>query len=141
MLNDLIAHIAKINGLADPIAKQVLGVVLNAADRQASPFASALFKAVPGARTLAARTGTEIGAPTGEIARLIEQTPGGKLIVIQSMISSLHKLGLDHAAIGRLLPAISEFAAANFGVTGFGHLGDLMGSTSESDETRTRAAA
>ncbi len=141
MLTDLIAHIAKINGLADPIAKQALGVVLNAADRQSSPFATALFKTVPGARTLAARTGAETGAPTGEIARLIEQTPGGKLIVIQSMISNLHKLGLDHAAIGRLLPSISDFAAKTYSLTGFGHLGDLMGHTPESADERTRAAA
>lgn len=141
MLTDLIAHIAKINGLADPIAKQVLGVVLNAADRQASPFATALFKTVPGARTLAARTGAEIGAPTGEIARLIEQTPGGRLLVIQSMISNLHRLGLDHAAVGRLLPSIADFAQKTYGLTGFGHLGDLMGQSSESDGSPARAAA
>ena len=78
---------------------------------------------------------------TMRIARLIEQTPGGKLIVIQSMISNLHKLGLDHAAIGRLLPSISDFAAKTYSLTGFGHLGDLMGHTPESADERTRAAA
>jgi hypothetical protein len=31
-----------------------------------------MFRKVPGARVLAARTGDEIGAPTGEIARLID---------------------------------------------------------------------
>ena len=49
MMNDLTAHIAKTNGLADPIAKQALGIVLNAAERQASPFADAMFKTLPGA--------------------------------------------------------------------------------------------
>lgn len=128
MLNDLTAHIAKTNGLADPIAKQALGIVLNAAERQASPFAAAMFKTLPGARALAARTGSELGAPVGEIARLIEQTPGGKRLVARDMITALHRIGLDHKDIGALLPAISSHMEEVHGLTGFGHLGDLIGS-------------
>ncbi len=142
MLNDLITHIANSNGLREPIAKQVLGVVLNAAERQASPFADALFKTVPGARALAARTGSDFGAPTGEIARLIEQTPGGRMLVAKGLLSNLHRLGLDHNAIGRLLPTLSQYMADVHGQTGFGHLGDLIGGESaESYAQSARVAA
>ncbi len=126
MLNDLMAHIAKTNGLADSIAKQALGIILNAADRQGSPAATVMFRTIPGARTLAARTGSEIGAPVGEIARLIEQTPGGRRLVAIEMIASLHRIGLDHAAIGHLLPAIGGWMERTHGLEGFGHLGDLI---------------
>jgi hypothetical protein len=85
MMNDLTAHIAKTSGLADPIAKQALGIVLNAAERQASPFADGdVHDAFPARAPLSARTGSELGAPVGEIARMIEQTPGGKRRVTQA---------------------------------------------------------
>lgn len=144
MMNDLTAHIAKTNGLADPIAKQALGIVLNAAERQASPFADAMFKTLPGARALSARTGSELGAPVGEIARMIEQTPGGKRRVASEMITALHGIGLDHKDIGALLPAISTHMEEVHGLTGFGHLGDLIGSDldgeTKADDSDTRAA-
>ena len=140
MLTDITAHIAKTNGLSDSTAKQALGIVLNAAERQESPFATAMFKTIPGARTLAARTGSDIGAPTGIIARLIEQTPGGKRIVAQSMISELHKIGLDHKAIGHLLPSISTYMEAHHGLTGFGHLGDLIGADMDALAAAAKAA-
>ncbi|KCZ90897.1 hypothetical protein [Hyphomonas jannaschiana] len=144
MMNDLTAHIAKTSGLADPIAKQALGIVLNAAERQASPFADAMFKTLPGARALSARTGSELGAPVGEIARMIEQTPGGKRRVAREMITALHGIGLDHKNIGALLPAISTHMEEVHGLTGFGHLGDLIGSDLDSDtkadDSDTRAA-
>ncbi|MEZ6010255.1 MAG: hypothetical protein R3C08_00085 [Hyphomonas sp.] len=128
MLNALTAHIAKTGGLAEPIARQALGIVLNAAERQASPFATAMFRTIPGARALAARTGNDLGAPVGIIARMIEQTPGGKRLVARDMITSLQGIGLDHKDIGALLPAISAHMEAFHGLTGFGHLGDLIGS-------------
>lgn len=144
MMNDLTAHIAKTSGLADPIAKQALGIVLNAAERQASPFADAMFKTLPGARALSARTGSELGAPVGEIARMIEQTPGGKRRVAREMITALHGIGLDHKNIGALLPAISTHMEEVHGLTGFGHLGDLIGSDldrdTKADDSDTRAA-
>ena len=126
MMNDLTAHIAKTNGLADPIAKQALGIVLNAAERQASPFATAMFRTLPGARALSARTGSELGAPVGEIARMIEQTPGGKRRVAREMITALHGIGLDHKDIGALLPAISTHMEEVHGLTGFGDLYRLV---------------
>lgn len=128
MMNDLTAHIAKTSGLAEPLARQALGIVLNAAERQASPFATAMFKTLPGARALSARTGSELGAPVGEIARMIEQTPGGKRRVAREMITALHGIGLDHKNIGALLPAISTHMEEVHGLSGFGHLGDLIGS-------------
>jgi hypothetical protein len=144
MMNDLTAHIAKTSGLADPIAKQALGIVLNAAERQASPFADAMFRTLPGARALSARTGSELGTPVGDIARMIEQTPGGKRRVAQEMITALHGIGLDHKDIGALLPAISTHMEEIHGLTGFGHLGDLIGSDLDgeipADGADTRAA-
>jgi hypothetical protein len=144
MLNALTAHIAKTNGLADPLAKQALGIVLNAAERQASPFASAMFRTLPGARALSARTGNDLGAPVGEIARMIEQTPGGKRLVAREMITSLQAIGLDHKDIGALLPAISAHMERVHGLEGFGHLGDLIGSdldgAAAADDSDTKAA-
>ncbi|MEZ5998637.1 MAG: hypothetical protein R3B98_08085 [Hyphomonas sp.] len=144
MLDDLTAHIAKTNGLADPIAKQALGIVLNAAERQESPFAEAMFKTIPGARDLAAEAGSALGAPTGIIARMIEQTPGGKQLVARDMITALQGIGLDHKGIGALLPAIASHMEDVHGLTGFGHLGDLIGSDLDAAATvkdaDTRAA-
>lgn len=134
MLNALTAHIAKTGGLADPIARQALGIVLNAAERQASPFAAAMFKTIPGARALAARTGNDLGAPVGIIARMIEQTPGGRRLVARDMITALQGIGLDHKDIGALLPSISAHMEAVHGMTGFGHLGDLIGSDLDAAE-------
>ena len=144
MLNALTAHIANTGGLAEPIAQQALGIVLNAAERQASPFATAMFTTIPGARALSARTGSELGAPVGEIARMIEQTPGGKRRVAREMITALHAIGLDHKHIGALLPAISAHMEEVHGLTGFGHLGDLVGSDLDgnitADDSDTKAA-
>lgn len=127
MMIDLIAHIAASNGLADAVSRRALGIVLNCAERQGSPLADVMFRKVPGARVLAARTGEEIGAPTGEIARLIEQTPGGRRRVALSMICELQAAGLDHKAIGNLLPSIGSWMQSAHGINDFGHLGDLAG--------------
>jgi len=139
MMIDLIAHIATCNGLADTVSKRALGIVLNGAERQGSPFAEVMFRKVPGARVLAARTGDEIGAPTGEIARLIEQTPGGRRSVALSMISALQEAGLDHKAVGTLVPSIGSWMQSVYGMNDFGHLGDLMspaGSPARGEEVR-----
>jgi len=133
MINDLIEHVGTATGLPQSKARAALGLILNAAERQASPFASALYNALPGARTLAAKTGSEMGTATGEIARLIEQTPGGRRYVASQMIRSLHDLGLGHQTIGKLLPAIADHVAENNGLTGFGHLGDLIGTDLDAD--------
>lgn len=133
MLNDLITHVGTETGLSPNKARAALGLILNAAERQASPFASAMFNELPGARTLSAQTGSEMGTATGEIARLIEQTPGGRRYVASQMIRSLHDLGLGHQTIGKLLPAISEHVAEQHGLTDFGHLGDLIGTDLDAD--------
>ena len=128
MLRDLIRHVATQTGLTQAKTREALGVIFNAAERQGSPFAEALFKRMPGARTLSARTGSEIGAPNGVIARLIEQTPGGRRNVAAAMIVELQARELGHKQIGAILPAIAGFAEEHYGITGFGHLGDLIGS-------------
>lgn len=128
MLRDLIRHVAQETGTTQATARDALGIVFNAAERQGSPFADALFKRLPGARTLSARTGSEIGAPNGAIAQLIEQTPGGKRAVASGMLTRLQETGLGHKEIGMMLPAIAGFAEATYDITGFGHLGDLLGS-------------
>jgi hypothetical protein len=131
MIDDLTAHIANCNGLEDTISRRALGIVLNAAERQGSPLAEAIFRNVPGARALAARTGDEIGAPTGDIARMIEQTPGGRRYVALSTLSALQEAGLDNKAIGTLLPSIGSWMQSVHGMNDIGHLGDLFGQAGE----------
>ncbi len=126
MLRDLIRHVATETDLTQAQTREALGVIFNAAERQGSPFTEALFRRLPGARTLSARLGSQIGAPTGVIARLIEQTPGGRRAVATRMISDLHAQGLGHKQIGAVMPAIAGFAEQTYGITGFGHLGDLI---------------
>lgn len=128
MLRDLVRSVALETGITQAKAREALGIILNAAERQGSDFADQLFTRLPGARTLAARTGSQIGAPNGVIARLIEQTPGGRRAVAAEMIGQLQDCGLGHSEIGKMLPAISGFAADTYDITGFGHLGDLLGS-------------
>lgn len=137
MINDLIAHIAKANGLEENLARRALGIVLNGADRQGAPLAAAVFRTLPGARALAARTGSEIGAPTGEIARLIELTPGGRRRVVEHMFKALREAGLDHDAAGRLLPTIGSWMKETYGIDGLGHLGAII---AHDAETRPDAA-
>ena len=127
MLSDFIKHIASDTGLSQRDAKAALGIVLNAADRQGTPFANEIFERIPGARTLAADMGSSVGAATGIIARLIEQTPGGKRAVTEQTIRNLQKEGLGNYEIGALFPAISAFAGSVFGIAGVGHLGDVFG--------------
>ncbi|MEO0882507.1 MAG: hypothetical protein AAFY34_07205 [Pseudomonadota bacterium] len=127
MYRDLVKHVGIQTGLTQAKARAALGVVFNAAERQASPFAGAMFKKLPGARTASAKAGSELGTSTGEIARLIEQTPGGRQHVVRRMFRDLQGLGLGHDEIGRVLPAVSEYMAETYGIDGFGHLGDLIG--------------
>ena len=126
MMNDLIAHLAKSGGLAEPTARQALGIFLNAAERQNAPLARAVFRAVPGTRQLAARAGSDIGAPVGDIARLIEQTPGGRRRVVEHMFSALHDTGLGHAEIARLPTEVGNWMAGRYGQTGLGDLGAII---------------
>jgi len=128
MLDTLISHVATIAGIESNTSRDAVGIILNAAERQGAAFADAMFEKVPGARPLAATMGAEVSAATGEIARLIERTPGGRRHVTAMMISDLQARGIGHQAIGEILPAISAFASEHLGLSDFGHLGDLLGS-------------
>lgn len=127
MYENLIQHVETQAGLSPMDARAALSLILNAADRQGSPFARAVFTRVPGARGASAIAGSDIGAATGEIARLIEQTPGGRRHVFAEMFRELQARGLGHADISRILPAVSDFLGDRYGLSGFGHLGDLIG--------------
>ncbi len=129
MLSGFVKHVSKTTGLPLKTAEAAIGIVLNAADRQGAPMADEIFERVPGARTLAAQMGSQIGAATGVIARLIERTPGGRMAVAEQVIRDLHKEGLGNKEIGRLFPAIGKYAESAFGVSGVGHLGDMFGAT------------
>lgn len=126
MLRNLIKTCADTTGLTQAKAKEALGIVLNTAERQGSPLAEAIFRKMPGARTLSATSGAETGAATSIIARLIEQTPGGRRHVGEGMFTSLHKAGLGHKEISQLLPCISSYMQTTYGMEAFGHLGDLV---------------
>lgn len=127
MLSAFVKHVSKTVGLPVERAEAAIGIVLNAADRQGAPMADEIFERVPGARTLAANMGAQIGAATGVIARLIERTPGGRMAVAEQVIRDLHKQGLGTKEIGRLFPAIGKYVESAFGVSGVGHLGDMFG--------------
>ena len=141
MMIDLIAHIAKANGLAEPLAKQALGILLNGADRQGAPLAAAIFRTVPGTRALAARAGSDIGAPTGDIARLIELTPGGRRRVVEHMFAALRNAGIDHETTGRILPSIGAWMQETYGIEGLGLLGALIAHDSEAGAAAAARAA
>lgn len=127
MLNAFIGQVSKATGLQEEAAEAAIGIVLNAAERQGAPIADEIFERVPGARTLAARMGNQVGAPSGVLARLIERTPGGRQAVVERLIEDLHAQGLGTQQIGGLFPSIGEFSETAFGVTGVGHLGDIFG--------------
>ncbi|MEL6666445.1 MAG: hypothetical protein AAFQ24_09925 [Pseudomonadota bacterium] len=126
MLKNLIKTCADNTGMTQVKTREALGIVLNTAERQGSPLAEAIFRKMPGARTLSATTGADHGAATSVIARLIEQTPGGRRHVGEGMFTSLHKAGLGHKEISQLLPSISNYMQVTYGMEAFGHLGDLV---------------
>ncbi|MEE9379907.1 MAG: hypothetical protein V3V03_00740 [Hyphomonadaceae bacterium] len=133
MLKNLIKDVAKEAGITQAKARLALGVIFNAAERQGSPMAEAVYTKMPGVRTLAAKTGAENGAASGVIARLIEQTPGGRRYVAANMIRDLHGIDLGHKEIGKLLPSIAKYLEGTYEMTGFGHLGDIIGTDMDAD--------
>ncbi len=126
MLKNMIKTAADATGLTQAAARKAIGTVLNTAERQGSPLAEAIFCKMPGARTLSATIGADNSAATGVIARLIEQTPGGRRHIGEGMFTSLHKAGLGHDQIAKLLPSISAYMKTTYGMDAFGHLGDLV---------------
>lgn len=136
MLKEFVKHVASDTGLEESEARAALGVVLNAADRQGAEIAEVVFRKAPGARTLSAKAGANVGAATGLIARLIERTPGGRSAVAFQMIQDLQACGLGHDQISGLFPSIAEFAKARLGYKSAGHLGDFLGAGRAIEETR-----
>ena len=134
MLKDLIKHVSSGTGLSQTQARSALGIVLNASERQGSSFTDELFRKMPEARDLADTAGEKAGAAVGVIARLIEQTPGGRMAVATSMIRNLQKDGLGHTEIAGLFPAIGGYCEKTYGLKGFGHLGDLLGNQRASEQ-------
>ena len=126
-MKDFVKHVAEKLAVEEPIARAAIGVVLNAADRQGSPLAEAVFRRVPGARTLSAVAGDAVGAATGLIARMIEQTPGGRGQVAFQLIADLQRVGLGHQQISDLPGAMAGYVEDKFGFKVSGHLGDLLG--------------
>lgn len=141
MLKNLIRHVETETGLPQTKARAALGIIFNAADRQGSPLAEELFATLPGARPLAAKVGTEIGAATGEVARLIEATPGGRRYVTTQMLRALHNVGLGHDDVGKILPAVSGYMMDTYGQSGFGTIGDLLGTILPESETAAATIA
>ncbi|MBY9068464.1 hypothetical protein K1X12_16300 [Hyphomonas sp. WL0036] len=138
MMTDLIEHIANTNGLEAPLASKAFGILLNSADRQGAPLAEAVFRSIPGTRALSAQVGAEIGAPTGEIARLIERTPGGRRCVVEDMFSALLDAGLGHDGLARMLPVIGAWMKDTYGIEGMGTLSAII---AHDGETAAAAAA
>lgn len=141
MLNELISHTSKTTGLDEATARQALGVLFNTAERQGAPLIEKVFSRMPGARTLSATTGAQTGAATGTIARLIEQTPGGRQHVSLGMFTKLHEIGLGHAEIGKLLGCVGSYMEEAYDIRGIGHLGDLIVVDKTASEDRAAAVA
>ncbi|GGB78527.1 hypothetical protein [Henriciella pelagia] len=141
MLNDLISTTAKTTGLDEASARQALGVLFNTAERQGAPLIEKVFSRMPGARTLSATTGAQTGAATGTIARLIEQTPGGRQHVSLAMFSKLHEIGLGHKQIGQLMGCVGSYMESTYDIRGIGHLGDLVVADPAAAEERKAAVA
>jgi hypothetical protein len=140
MMKAMIKHVASATGLSPKRAENALGIVLNASERQGSVFVAQLYKKLPGAKALSAKAGKASGAATGELARLIEQTPGGRMAVATGMIRNLQKAGLGHNEISGIFPAVSSYCEEAFGLKGFGHLGDLLGTRGADAATDTAVA-
>lgn len=141
MLSDLIKTTAKTTGLDEASARHALGILFNTAERQGAPLIEKVFSRMPGARTLSASTGAQTGAATGTIARLIEQTPGGRQHVSLSMFSRLHDAGLGHAQVASLLQCVSTHMDRTYGMKDIGHLGDLIVTDTAVTEERRSAVA
>lgn len=141
MLSELIKKTATTTNLDEATAREALGVMFNTAERQGAPLIEKVFSRMPGARTLSATSGAQTGAATGTIARLIEQTPGGRQHVSLSMFSKLHALGLGHSQISALLVSVSDYMNQAYNISGVGHLGDLITVDPEMLEERRSAVA
>ncbi|MEM8617512.1 MAG: hypothetical protein AAGF20_11335 [Pseudomonadota bacterium] len=141
MLQNMIKTAAEATGLTQAKAREAIGIVFNTSERQGSALAEVIFQKMPGARTLSATTGADLGAATGVIARLIEQTPGGRRHIGEAMFSALHTAGLGHSEIAKLLPTIGQYMRVTYGLEEFAHIGDLVVGEAIPGQTKAAAAA
>lgn len=141
MLKDLICEAARAAGIGEADARHAIGLILNTADRQASPLIERVFAEVPGAHTLSAATGQREGVAQGPIARLIEQTPGGRRHVTLTLFSRLHACGLGHGEISAIIAALGEFLERHFNASASTLICDLFASMDPVAEARSIAAA
>lgn len=141
MLKDMIKTVAESTGLTQVNAKAAIGIVLNTSERQGSPLAEAIFQKMPGARTLSATAGSKTEAPADVIACLIEKTPGGRRFVAERMFNSLHKIGLGHREVAKLLPSIGQYMRTTYRLEDFAHLGDFIAADAFGTALKKAAAA
>jgi hypothetical protein len=138
MLQSVIDDIASRCRIPADIAEKALGSLIAASERQGAPFSSAILSAAPDARRLADAAMAD--APRGALARLIERTPGGRVAVIQQMLTQLRQLGLGPNDTGALISAAAEACATHLGVAGL-NLGDLFGSPHGASSQRLTSVA
>ena len=135
MLNSLIAEASERADIDDATARRAIGIVLNAAERQGSEMIETVFADFPEARRLSVVTARDEQTPVGSIARLIEQTPGGRRHVALDMISRLHKLGLGHKAVAEIMAATGASLGSHQSTSESGLLAELFESDEAAPET------
>jgi hypothetical protein len=135
MLNSLIAEASKRADIDEATAKRAIGIVFNAAERQGSEMIETVFAEFPETRRLSVVTASEEKTPMGSIARLIEQTPGGRRHVALDMISRLHKLGLGHKAVAEIMAVTGASFGSHLSQSESGLLAELFESVEHTPET------
>lgn len=141
MLKDLITETARTADISEADARHAIGLIFNTAERQTSPLIERVFSEVPGAHTLSVSTGQRVGVATGPIARLIEQTPGGRRHVTLTLFSRLHDSGLGHRQIAGVMTALGSFLEKEFNASTATLIGDLFVNMDPAFEARSSAAA
>lgn len=141
MLKDLICNAAHAAAIDEAYARHAIGLIFNTAERQASPLIERVFAEVPGAHTLSAATGQREGVAQGPIARLIEQTPGGRRHVTLTLFSRLHASGLGHGEIAAVMACLGQFLEARFNASAATMISDLFSNMDPVAEARATAAA
>ena len=141
MLKELIRQIAEAAHLSEADARHAVGLIFNTAERQDAELIEKVFCDLPGARTLSASTGQREGMATGDIARLIEQTPGGRRHVTLALFARLHALGLGHGQIAVLITTLGGFLDRQFNASAATLISQLFSNMDVEQEARTIAAA
>jgi hypothetical protein len=141
MLKDLTSRVANAAAIDEAEARDAIGLVFNTAERQGTPLGERVLSDMPGLRALSVATGERAGFARGDIARLIEQTPGGRRHVTLTLFSRLHAQDLGHAQIAGLMSAIGEFLEDRFNASAATLLSELFADMDVEAEARSVAAA